>query len=79
MLLALTSLFHDNGIWKKLHAPNSKKNKTMAARCHTVETHLLGIGRRVADADEDAGEAQAGYDCLVHLSKCHVHPQGPAA
>jgi len=72
-------LLHGNGIRAKLHAPKMKQNKNMTARCHTVETHLLGVGRRVADADEDAGEAQAGDDCLVHLSQGHVHPQGPAA
>ena len=41
--------------------------------------YLLCVWSRVADADEDTGEAQASNDSLVDLGQGHVPPQGPAA
>lgn len=43
------------------------------------KSYLLCIGSRIANADEDTGEAEAGDDGLVHLGQGHVPPKGPAA
>lgn len=41
--------------------------------------YLLCIRGRVADADEDTGEAEAGDDGFVDLGKGHIAPQRPTA